>query len=53
MTKRIASGAAIAVQVAGVAAFVYGGFLLAGFVGWLLLGAGLAVVGMALEREVS
>lgn len=53
MTRRIGIGAAIAVQGAGVAAFVYGGFLVCAALGWVLFGCALALIGLALEREVS
>ena len=53
MIERLMFVIAYVMQIAGLTAVVYGGFLLAEFVGWVLLGAASIVLGMALEREVS
>lgn len=39
------------VQVVGLAALSVGGFLVGAWLGWMIAGAGLTVLGVALERK--
>lgn len=53
MIRRVANAVAYAVQVAGVAAFTYGAFLIHTAAGFLVGGAALVLVGAWVEREAS